>query len=107
MATCIWIKQPDGTVKCKNCCAARDKARARHCPSVVEEKCPHLGEPFDDDVQVFGCGCKTEGVVMTRVYECKLYGECAPLTNGKSLADESVRICRQCPEYPGRRSRAS
>lgn len=63
------------------------------------ERCPRLGEPTGESVQVYGVGCPSEQC-LTAVWACALYGRCVPLPRGTSLADDTISRCLVCPDRP-------
>jgi hypothetical protein len=109
---CVYCDRPKTAGQLRNCELA-PPAETTPPAGPAPEPCPHLGEPYDDEVQVLGCGCpsqQTSGLA-TRVFECALHGACAPLVTRGHLADpsEDVKLCHECPDRPraGENSRAA
>lgn len=100
----------DGAGRCSNCRRRLPPRLIRNCfgknpqktKAAVVGVCPHLLDPTDESVLLFGCGCSSDkkNGVATSVFECDLYGRCAPLARGTHLSDESVKMCAKCESNP-------
>ena len=56
--------------------------------------CEYLDGNTGDSVKLSSCGCGTQ---LASVWDCAIYGRCAPLARGKALTE--VRDCRTCASY--------
>jgi hypothetical protein len=107
------LKFCTGSPRCKVCGAPHPADRIQNCPfphydpaqfgcggkTPKNVECPHLGEPTDKSVRVYGCGCASE-IVLTQIWTCDLHGTCSPFPKGKSLADETLMRCKDCADNP-------
>lgn len=66
----------------------------------INYTCPHLRDPTDTSVALKGCGCGA----MTMVYECELFGRCAPIPQAKRAElgepSDNVILCKDCEHNP-------
>jgi hypothetical protein len=67
---------------------------------IEPQRCPHLGDPTQETVHIYGLGCKSSAVCLTTVWTCDLHERCVPLPRGSGLADESIMRCVTCPDRP-------
>ena len=95
---CGFIIPGADPAKCVARCAKKNPPVAPSTKCVFYE-CRHLVGNTDDDVEIIkpkGCGgCFQKS---TRIFECDLHGNCAPLALG-IIADDTVRDCRTCGDY--------
>lgn len=70
------------------------QARA-YIPPVNRSDCDHCLDRTDRTAAQTNCSC---GEKIVTVYECELFGDCAPTARG-TITTPGVRKCADCPKY--------
>ena len=69
--------------------------KSLYIPPVDRSNCDHCPDRTDRTASQTNCSCGEKTVT---VYECELFGDCAPMARGK-LTTPGVRKCADCSQY--------
>jgi hypothetical protein len=95
---CVHCNETRRVKVLRACIARKGERKPRPTPHQSAMDCPFLLDPIDRSVKVSNCGCGA----MTKLFECRLYGDCAPLARSKraAIAEPGVTMCRDCKLNP-------